>query len=65
MRVARPEGAYAKARRGAIPELTGISDPHEPPSHLEMRIHTSQLSPMEAAQEIYLFLPPDGDLEVT
>ncbi len=57
------KGLYAKARQGLIPEFTGISDPYEVPEAPEMRIDTSQFSPMEAVQEIYLYLLKEGYLE--
>lgn len=50
------KGLYAKARQGLIPEFTGISDPYEVPEAPELRIDTSGMSPMEAVQEIYLYL---------
>ena len=57
------KGLYAKARQGLIPEFTGISDPYEVPEAPEMRIDTSQFSPMEAVQEIYLYMLKEGYLE--
>ncbi|WP_198262586.1 bifunctional sulfate adenylyltransferase/adenylylsulfate kinase [sulfur-oxidizing endosymbiont of Gigantopelta aegis] len=57
------KGLYAKARKGIIPEFTGISDPYEQPETPEMRIDTSQFSPMEAAQAIYLYLFREGYIE--
>ena len=57
------KGLYAKARRGLIKEFTGISDPYEVPEEPEIRIDTSSLSPMEAAQEIYLYLLREGYLD--
>jgi len=33
-----PKGLYAKARRGEIPDFTGISSPYEAPEHPEIRI---------------------------
>ena len=57
------KGLYAKARRGEIPEFTGISDPYEIPEAPELRIDTSQMSPMEAVQEIYLYLLREGYLD--
>jgi sulfate adenylyltransferase len=57
------KGLYAKARRGEIPEFTGISDPYEVPEAPELKIDTSQYSAMEAAQEIYLYLLKEGYLE--
>ena len=50
------KGLYAKARKGIIPEFTGISDPYEEPEHPEITIDTTDLTPMQAAQEIFLHL---------
>ena len=57
------KGLYAKARRGEIPEFTGISDPYEVPVQPELRVDTTGMSPMEAAQEIYLYLLREGYLD--
>ena len=35
------KGLYAKARRGEIPEFTGISDPYEPPTDADAVIDTT------------------------
>lgn len=59
------KGLYAKARQGLIPEFTGISDPYELPEHPELRINTAELSPMQAAQEILLYLLSEGYLEAS
>ncbi len=59
------KGLYAKAREGVIPEFTGISDPYEVPENPEIRIDTSSLSAMEAAQEIYLHLFREGFIDTT
>jgi sulfate adenylyltransferase len=56
------KGLYAKARKGLIPEFTGVSDPYEAPESPELRIDTSMMNPMEAAQDIYLFLLREGYL---
>lgn len=50
------KGLYAKARKGIIPEFTGISDPYDVPENPELRIDTKDMSPMQAAQDIYLYL---------
>ena len=57
------KGLYAKARQGLIPEFTGISDPYEVPENPELRVDTTGLNPMEAAQEIYLYLLREGYLD--
>jgi sulfate adenylyltransferase len=58
------KGLYAKARKGIIPEFTGISDPYEEPEQPEIRIDTSEGTPMQAAQEIILHLLREGYLDV-
>lgn len=57
------KGLYVKARKGIIPEFTGISDPYEVPEHPELRIDTTNLTPMQAAQEIFLYLLREGYLD--
>lgn len=57
------KGLYAKARKGLIPEFTGISDPYEVPEKPEIRLDTTDLTPAHAAQEIVLYLLREGYLE--
>jgi adenylylsulfate kinase len=38
------KGLYARARRGEIPNFTGIGDPYEPPEHPELTLDTTVLS---------------------
>ena len=57
------KGLYAKARKGEIKQFTGISDPYEAPENPEIKIDTSQYSPVEAAQEIMLYLLREGYIE--
>ena len=54
------KGLYAKARKGIIPEFTGISDPYEEPEKPEIRINTADMTPMQAAG--YPPLPGPGRL---
>ena len=54
------KGLYAKARKGIIPEFTGISDPYDVPENPEIRIDTKDISPVQAAQDIYLYLIREG-----
>lgn len=54
------KGLYEKARKGIIPEFTGISDPYDIPENPEIRIDTMSVSPVQAAQEIYLYLIREG-----
>lgn len=57
------KGLYAKARKGIIPEFTGISDPYEIPENPELNIDTSEMSPLESAQEVILYLFQKGFLD--
>ncbi|MGB5305549.1 MAG: bifunctional sulfate adenylyltransferase/adenylylsulfate kinase, partial [Gammaproteobacteria bacterium] len=59
------KGLYEKARKGIIPEFTGISDPYDVPEHPELRIDTTDKSPMQAGQEIMLYLLREGYLDVS
>lgn len=43
------KGLYQKARRGEIPNFTGIGSPYEPPEHPEITIDTSRYTIEEAA----------------
>jgi len=54
------KGLYAKARAGAIPEFTGVSDPYEPPEHPELRIETAGKTPEAAAAEVIVWLEGAG-----
>ena len=57
------KGLYAKARKGIIPEFTGISDPYEEPVKPEIKINTTDMTPIQAAQDIYLYLVREGYLQ--
>lgn len=59
------KGLYAKARKGIIPEFTGISDPYEEPENPEIRINTANMTPIQAAQDIYLYLVREGYLQTS
>lgn len=59
------KGLYAKARAGIIPEFTGISDPYEEPELPELRIDTTGRSPMQAAQEVMMYLLREGYLDTS
>ncbi|MBT4932327.1 MAG: adenylyl-sulfate kinase [Rhodospirillaceae bacterium] len=48
-----PKGLYKKARRGEIPEFTGISAPYEEPENPALTINTSQLS-VQAGLDVLL-----------
>jgi sulfate adenylyltransferase len=50
------KGLYAKARKGLIPEFTGVSDPYEEPVHPEIRLNTTGATPIEQALTILRYL---------
>ena len=54
------KGLYAKARAGLIPEFTGISDPYEPPTDMELVLNTADIMAEEALKQILVFLEREG-----
>ena len=55
-----PKGLYGRARRGEIPNFTGISDPYEPPQHPELTLGTVLQSAAENAQRLMDYLLERG-----
>ncbi len=47
-----PKGLYKKARRGEIPNFTGITSPYEPPEAPEIHLHTEGQSPDSLLEEL-------------
>ena len=56
------KGLYAKARRGEIPEFTGISSPYEEPDDADVRVDTTGRSIDEALGDILQALDDSGYL---
>jgi bifunctional enzyme CysN/CysC len=54
------KGLYAKARRGDLPNFTGIDSPYERPDNPEVRIDTSVQPPQEAADAVVAHLRSIG-----
>ncbi|WP_419251634.1 sulfate adenylyltransferase subunit CysN [Caulobacter sp. ErkDOM-YI] len=50
------KGLYAKARAGQLKNFTGIDSPYEAPEAPELRIDTTTMSPVEAAERIVAWL---------
>jgi 3'(2'), 5'-bisphosphate nucleotidase len=46
------KGLYQRARRGDVPQFTGVSDPYEPPGAAELVIDTRTMSPEQAADRV-------------
>jgi sulfate adenylyltransferase len=54
------KGLYAQARRGEIPQFTGISDPYEPPLAAEIVLTTHDCTPWENARTVVDQLVREG-----
>ena len=55
-----PKGLYQKALSGEISNLTGISDPYEPPTDSEITVQTDQETPQQSANKILRWLEKAG-----
>ncbi|MFY0542640.1 adenylyl-sulfate kinase [Brevibacillus sp. H7] len=55
-----PKGLYQKARKGEIPEFTGISSPYEEPVAPEIVIDSAVMTVEEAADHVIHFLLDRG-----
>jgi bifunctional enzyme CysN/CysC len=55
-----PKGLYRKARRGELPNFTGIDSPYEAPAKPEIHIDTTALSATQAAERIIAELDKAG-----
>lgn len=51
-----PKGLYKKARKGEIPDFTGITSPYEIPDHPEIIIETDQTTIEQSIQLIFAYL---------
>ncbi len=51
-----PKGLYRRARRGEIPEFTGVSSPFEPPVSPDFVASTGRLTPEDCVNSILEFL---------
>ena len=58
------KGLYAKARRGEIPEFTGISSPYEEPADADVRVDTTGRTIEDALAEILAALDEAGFLPI-
>ena len=53
-----PKNLYARARRGEIPNFTGIDSPYEPPEQPEVHIDTTATTAEDAAEQLVSDLRP-------
>nr|WP_246304964.1 adenylyl-sulfate kinase [Nocardioides thalensis] len=59
------KGLYAKARRGEIPEFTGISSPYEEPEDADVRVDTTGRTIDDALDDVIVALRDSGYLDLT
>jgi sulfate adenylyltransferase len=59
------KGLYAKARRGEIPEFTGISSPYDEPRHPAVRVDTTGRTIEAALGDVLDGLAEAGHLDLT
>ena len=59
------KGLYAKARRGEIPEFTGISSPYEEPEDADVRVDTTGRTIEDALDDVLVALRDEGYLDLT
>ncbi|MCW2794747.1 adenylyl-sulfate kinase [Nocardioides sp.] len=59
------KGLYAKARRGEIPEFTGISSPYEEPADADVRVDTTGRTIDAALDDVLVALRNEGYLDLT
>ncbi len=52
-----PKGLYARARRGEIPEFTGVSAPYEAPERPEVRLDGAELAVADAVAAVLAAVP--------
>lgn len=55
-----PKGVYARARRGEIPDFTGISSPYEPPINPELAINTAETPLDQCVNNVLTLLSQRG-----
>ena len=58
------KGLYAKARRGEIPEFTGISSPYEEPEDAAVRVDTTGRTIEDALDDVLEALREAGHLDL-
>jgi adenylylsulfate kinase len=54
------KGLYRKALAGEIEHFTGISDPYESPEAPELTVHSSQETPEQSVDRVWLTLKSLG-----
>jgi bifunctional enzyme CysN/CysC len=54
------KGLYKKARRGDIPNFTGIGSPYETPENPDLRLDTTKMTLQQEVEEILKLLDLDA-----
>jgi len=54
------KGLYQRARKGEIPDFTGISSPYEEPENAELIVNTAELGIEESVDEVIAMLQSKG-----
>lgn len=57
------KGLYQKARKGEIPNFTGISSPYEAPKKAEIHLNTGEISIDDAVNHLIAYLKERGYLD--
>jgi adenylylsulfate kinase-like enzyme len=57
------KGLYAAEQRGEVPQMTGVSDPYEPPLEPEIRLETVSRTVDENALAVVDYLLQHGVLD--
>jgi sulfate adenylyltransferase len=57
------KGLYARARRGEIPDFTGISSPYEVPDDADLRIDTTGQEVSDGVAAVWNLLADRGHLQ--
>ncbi len=58
-----PKGLYRKARAGEIANFTGVEQDYEAPEQAEVVVHTVDVTPEQAAEQLMDYLRTQGFLE--
>lgn len=53
-----PKGLYKKARKGEIPDFTGLDSPYEPPSNAHITLDTQHYSKQQLVEQFIDFIVP-------
>lgn len=58
-----PKGLYKKARKGQIPNFTGVDSPYEPPESAELILDTTDGTPEQCADSLIAYIVKHGYID--